>query len=314
MKNKGPIRSLAIALWAFSCIFLCGESGKLFAQQDVQYSQYMFNMLSMNPAYAGSREALSTSMHVRRQWTGISGAPATVSLTGQMPLRKKKIGVGVEVFNDNVGPKSVTSLLASYAYRIPVGKGKLAAGLRMGIYNYSFNWDKMDYKDQAEIYNVGGRTSTLTGTGDFGMYYYSRTFYWGAAFTHLNQGKVAAAGTDSTARQSIHVFIPVGKSFEVGNVILNPTMLLKTSINSTATIDLNMNVRLKDKLWLGVSARGGYGFVFLTQFQVNDKMKVGYSYDYGINKIGHLGKGSHEIMIGYDINIFGTKMIMPRYL
>ncbi len=295
------------------CFLICVISG--YTQQDAQYSQYMFNQLALNPAYAGSRDVLATSLLYRNQWTGIKGAPTTASLSVQMPLRKKKIGIGAEIISDKLGPKNISALLLSYAYRIPLGKGKLAFGLRMGVYNYVFDWNKMDYKDQNDLYNTHKRDAKITGTGDFGTYYYSRTFYWGLGLTHLNQGKITDVSTgDSTARQALHYFMPIGKAFEVGSVVLNPSILIKGATNAPSEIDLTMNVQLKERLWLGLSYRSRYGVVFLTQFRINDKMKAGYSFDYGINKIGRVGKGSHEIMIGYDINIHGTKMVMPRYL
>jgi len=285
------------------------------AQQDAQYSQYMFNQLALNPAYAGSRDVLATSLLYRNQWTGIQGTPTTASLSVQAPLRKKKIGVGAEIISDKLGPKNVSALLLSYAYRIRLSKGKLAFGLRMGMYNYAFDWNKMDYKDQSDLYNTHTRTTKITGTGDFGMYYYARTFYWGLSMTHLNQGKITDVSTaDSTARQALHYFIPIGKAFEIGNTVINPSILIKGAANTPSQIDLSVNVLLKERFWVGLSARYKYGIVFFTQYQINEKMKVGYSFDYGTNKIGRVGGGSHEIMIGYDINIHGTKMIMPRYL
>jgi type IX secretion system PorP/SprF family membrane protein len=289
--------------------------GLLFAQQDPQYSQYMFNQLSLNPAYAGSREVFATNLIYRNQWTGIEGAPVTASLTVQRPLRKKKIGIGAEILSDKLGPRNNSAVLFSYSYRIPFVKGKLSFGLRMGIYNYVFDWNKMDYQDKNDVYytpNIGTRESKITGTGDFGMYYYSRTFYWGMALNHLNQGKISESTFD--AKQSIHFFMPIGKAFEVGNTVVNPSLLIKATTNAPAQVDVNINVLLKERLWLGLSARTDYGFVALSQFQINDKLKVGFSLDHGINKIGTVGKRTFEIMLGYDINIHGTKMIMPRYL
>ncbi|TAL56335.1 MAG: type IX secretion system membrane protein PorP/SprF [Bacteroidetes bacterium] len=288
--------------------------GGVHAQQDAQYSQYMFNQLAINPAFAGSRERISSALVYRNQWTAVAGAPRTASFSFQMPVQKKKIGAGAEIVSDHIGPKSLNAILLSYAYRVPVGKGKLSFGLRMGLFNYAFDWAKMDYKDKSDLYNVGARDSKFTGTGDFGFYYYTRTFYWGAGVTHLNRGKIVAMGNDTASKQAIHFFMPVGKAFQAGNTVINPTILVKGTSGSTAEIDLNLNVLLKEKVWVGVSARSGYGFVFLTQYQINDHFKAGYSYDYGINKIGVAGKGSHEIMLGYDLNMRGGKMVMPRYL
>ena len=288
------------------------------AQQDAQYSQYMFNQLALNPAYAGSRDVFATSLFYRNQWTGLSGAPTTASFSVQAPLWKKKMGMGAEIFSEKLGPKNISALLVSYSYRVHLLKGNLSFGLRMGIYDYVFDWNKMNYKDLNDQYymdNKGTSSTKITGTGDFGMYYYSRTFYWGLGLNHLNEGKITnEAIGDTSARQALHFFMPIGKSFEVGNTVINPSILFKGAKNSPGGVDLNINVLLKERLWLGVSLRSNYGIVFLTQYQIKDKMKVGYSYDYGRNKIGRVGGGTHEIMIGYDINIFGTKMIMPRYL
>jgi type IX secretion system PorP/SprF family membrane protein len=289
-----------------------------FAQQDAQYSQYMFNQLALNPACAGSREVLATSLTYRDQWTGIQGAPTTGAFSIQMPMKRKKIGLGLEILSDKQGPRNTSAALLSYAYRVAFLKGKLAFGLRMGVYDYVFDWSKMDYKDLNDIYYVNNsstRTSKITGTGDFGFYYYTRTFYWGLGMTHLNRGKISDLDvSDSSARQAFHFFMPVSKAFEVGNTVINPTLLIKGASNAPSEIDLGCNFLLKNRLWLGFSLRSGYGMVLLSQFQITDKMRVGYSYDLGRNKIGHEGKGSHEIMIGYDINILGTKTLTPRYL
>jgi type IX secretion system PorP/SprF family membrane protein len=294
------------------------QTAYCFSQQDAQYSQYMFNQLALNPAYAGSHEVLATSLTYRNQWTGIEGAPTTAQFSIQMPLKKKNVGLGAEILSDKIGPKSANAILVSYAYRLPLLKGKLSFGLRMGMYNYVYDWSKMDYKDLNDAYyanNASDRTSKLTGTGDFGMYYNSRTFYCGLGLTHLNRGKTSKLSVgDSTSRQAFHYFLPVSKAFEVGSVVINPTILIKGATHSPTEVDVNCNVLLKERLWVGASLRSNYGVVLLTQFQINEKMKAGYSYDFGSNKIGKTGKGSHEIMIGYDINILGSKILTPRYL
>lgn len=289
-------------------------TGCLFAQQDPQYSMYMFNQLALNPAYAGSREVLSSTLLYRDQWTGIQGAPATGAFSIQSPLRNTKMGLGAEIISDKIGPKKVTSVLGSYSYRIPFMKGKLSFGLRLGMYNYVFDWNAIDYKDKSDLYNTQNKTSKMTGSGDFGMYYYTRTFYWGMCFDHLNRGKITRSGSDTTSRQASHFFMPVGKAFVFGSTVFNPTLVIKSATHAAPSTDLSLNFLLKERLWLGVSFRSGYGTVFLTQFLINEHMKVGYAYDFGKNRIGAIGKGSHEIMIGYDINIHSAKILMPRFL
>jgi type IX secretion system PorP/SprF family membrane protein len=288
-------------------------SGLLFAQQDAQYNQYMFNQLSLNPAVAGSREVFATSLLYRRQWVGIEGAPSTASLTMQMPMKRKNIGVGIEVVSDKLGPKNVSSLLASYAYRLKLSKGKLAFGLRLGMYNYVYDLKHEYFKDQNDAYIAWERSSKFTPTSDFGFYYHTRTFYAGLSATHLNRGKMFENNSDS-ARQAIHVFIPVSKAFMAGKTVINPVLLIKSAVNAPPQTDLGCNIQIQERLWLGFLFRSHYGTTLLAQYQINDKMKIGYSFDKGINRIGRAGGVSHEIMLGYDINILGSKLLTPRYL
>ncbi len=211
---------LTFYFWLFACtpLFWRGAGGEVFAQQDAQYSQYMFNQLALNPAYAGSRDVLATTLLYRDQWVGMD-APNTAFLSVQMPLKRKKIGVGLEILSDKLGPKNTSALLLSYAYRIPLLNGKLSCGWRMGVYNYVFDWNKMDYKDKNDIYfanNVGTRTTKITGSVDFGMYYYTRTFYWGLGLTHLNRGKITDVSTGDSSRQAIHFFYADRKSVGSG--------------------------------------------------------------------------------------------------
>jgi type IX secretion system PorP/SprF family membrane protein len=281
----------------------------VFSQQDPQYSQYMFNHLAVNPAYAGNRDVFSTTVVYRDQWS-LEGSPTTASLSLQAPLQQKKAGVGLEFVSDRLGLKRTNGVLASYAYRIQFLKGKLAFGLRTGFYNYVFEWDKVKVKDKADVVNTGVQSSKTTGTADFGMYYYTRSFYWGLGLTHLNRGKIT--DVSSTTKQSVHYFMPIGISFLKGKTLLNPSVMIKGT-RAGLEIDLNMNMLLKERLWMGVSLRTHYGIVLMMQYLVSDKMKIGYSYDYGLNRIGALGKGTHEIMIGYDLNFKGAKMETLRY-
>lgn len=284
--------------------------GGVHAQQDPQYSQYMFNPLALNPGYAGVRDVLSSTLVYRNQWA-LEGAPTTACLSLQSPIQDKKAGVGLEFVSDKIGLKRSNAVLASYAYRIQFLKGKLSFGVRSGFYNYVFDWDKVKVKDKTDVVNTGVQSSKTTGTADFGMYYYTRTFYWGLGLTHLNRGKIT--DVSSTSKQSVHFFMPVGISFLKGKTLLNPSILIKGAGHAPLEIDVNMNVLLKERFWLGLSLRTNYGIVFLTQYLVSDKMKIGYSYDYGMNRIGSLGKGTHEVMLGYDINFKGAKQETLRY-
>jgi type IX secretion system PorP/SprF family membrane protein len=315
MKNKFKRSSSKVSgVWLlaflfFKFYFLIGG----FAQQDPQYSLYMFNHIAVNPAYAGSRDAFSTAFVYRDQWTNIKGAPTTAAISAHMPLKQNKLGLGAEIFTDKLGPRSTSAALFSYAYRIPFSTGKLAFGLRTGIFNYVYDWDQLEFKDLGDQYDILGSSSKLSGTADFGLYYYSRTFYWGLSSTHLNRGRMSEFAGDSV-RQARHYFITAGKSFKVGNTVINPTLMLKSAKNAPASCDLGVNVLLKEKWWVGLSLRSSYGIIILSQLQISENFRLGYAYDLGRNGIGKAGGGSHEIMLGYDINIMGAKVTMPRYL
>jgi type IX secretion system PorP/SprF family membrane protein len=288
-----------------------------FAQQDPQYSQYMFNQMAINPAYAGSKEAISTSAFIRSQWTGIEGAPKTQTVSAHGPLKKKKVGIGFSVIADQIGPKKSVGVMGSYAYRIQIKNGKLSFGLRAGVFNYTYNWDDIVYKDQGDVYNTHNQTSKIVPTADAGLYYYTNTMYMGLSATHLYSGRLTSVSSmnGDNAKLSPHLFFTFGKAWSLSeNLIFNPSLMLKTAKGSPSTADLNFSFLLKQRLWLGLSARSTYGFVVYAQCNITEKFKLGYSYDYGINKIGKVGGGSHEIMLGYDFNISKSKITSPRYL
>ena len=288
-----------------------------YAQQDPQYSQYMFNPLLINPGYAGSREVLSVSALVRDQWTGFDGAPKTQSLTIHSPLKNNKVGLGLNLIADEIGPKKTTSFLATYAYRLKFKKTKLAFGLRAGIMNYNIDWTTIDYKDQADEYANLGSSSTTVPTFDFGIYFYGKTFFVGAASTHLNEA-VYGVSIDSTntsrARLRTHNFFTIGKAFGLGeSVIFKPSILAKSVDGIRPTVDFNLSFLIKNSLWLGASMRSGSGMVFMTEVNITDKLRLGYAYDLTTNRLKYHSSGSHEIFLGYDFEIFRTKTLSPRY-
>lgn len=293
-------------------IFLCVS-----AQQDPQYSQYMFNQLVINPAYAGSKSAVSTSLLLRNQWVGIDGAPKTQTLSVHAPLSRKKIGLGLHVMGDQIGPVKTTGVFGSYSYKLTLPQGKLALGLRFGVYQYIYNWNQIDHYDQADNVYIQNRTNYIIPTADFGMYYYNNDMFTGLSVTHLFNGRLTsvAALNGDNASYVPHVFLTGGKAFDVsGSVILNPSLVIKTAKNSPFSFDVNLNALFEQRLWVGASFRSSYGIVLLTQIIITDKLRVGYSFDWGMNELTKLSTGSHEIMLGYDFNAFGRSRVMsPRY-
>ncbi|MDF2438976.1 MAG: rane protein [Bacteroidota bacterium] len=298
------------------CSFFWKGAASLFAQQDPQYSQYMFNQLVINPAFAGSKEAISAAMFLRAQWSGIDGAPKTESISVHGPLKKRKVGLGFAAIADQIGPKQSVGALGSYAYRIPVGKGKLSFGLRAGIYNYVYNWDEIIYKDQADVYNTHTRTSIVVPTADAGMYYHTNSLYAGISATHLYNGRLTSVSNlnGDDAQLSPHLFATFGKGWEISDQLtFNPSCAIKVAKHTPASVDLNFSFLLQQKIWLGLSVRSNKTMVIYAQMHITDKFKMGYSMDIGFNKIERAGGPSHELMLSYDFNIYKSKMLSPRH-
>ena len=306
----------------------CSLVFPIYAQQDPQYSQYQFNQMIINPAYAGTKDALSAVIDIRKQWSGFDGAPSTQSFSFHGPLKKKRIGLGLSAYNDAIGPKRITAAYGNISYILPItNKLKLSFGIRAGFVNYVFDFSKMNYKDAGET-NAVANLSTNKFKPDFdaGLFLKSNSFYAGFSATHLNSAyiyndKVSftnASGNqmeyDLTYKLNMHIFGILSKGFAVGeNLVINPTLIYKGT-KSVINIDGNLNFLIKQRLWLGVFYRSDATVGALAQVIISNNVRIGYSFDTGISKVQkRLGNG-HEIMIGFDFNTFKSKMLSPRYL
>lgn len=309
-------------------ILTCTFTLSILAQQDPQYSQYQFNQMVINPAYAGTKDALSAVIDIRKQWGGFEGAPSTQSFSFHGPLKKKRIGLGLSAYNDAIGPKRVTAAYANVSYILPItSKLKLSFGLRAGVVNFVYDFNKMNYKDPGETSayaNLSG--NKLKPDFDAGLFLKSNSFYAGISATHLNSAYIYndnisyinASGSqveyDLTYRLNSHVFGIVSKGFAAGeNLVINPTVIVRLA-SGVGNIDVNLNFLLKKRVWLGAFARSSGSVGALVQVIVTEKIKIGYSYDSALGNVQkRLGNG-HEIMLGFDLNTFKSKMLSPRYL
>ncbi len=289
------------------------------AQQDPTFNQYFFNPLTVNPAYAGTRGSLSAVVLHRSQWVGFDGAPTTQAFSIHSPTKNKKMGVGLQLMNDQIGPKNTVSISGVYAYKIRLAKGHLGFGLRASIYNYTFNWDEIEYKDESAFSSAqSGKESYMIPSFDFGLYYNDNRNYIGLELSHLNQGKMGVEGNnvniESTIEQSAQAIFTAGRAFRISrSVMLKPSLLVRAGGNQPAFIDLNASVLLKEKLWLGVSYRYDASIAGIVEYNINKELRIGYSYDFTTTAIGAQNGGSHEIFIGYDFNLFKARIVSPRY-
>jgi type IX secretion system PorP/SprF family membrane protein len=288
------------------------------AQQGPLLSHYMFNGLLLNPAYAGSKEYVSSTLLYRKQWAGIEGAPVTNSGSVHGLLKKKKLGLGAILQQDKIGVTKQTDMYAMLAYHLDLGMGKLSVGLQGGVSNFSSEVVKLTYWDPGDKVFEYNTFSSLLPNAGLGAYYYRELFYAGLSAPFL-------LSYDPNDKGAIRPEIPVHQMVRryyatVGGVIeteseikFKPSMLLRYENGSKLQYDLNMNVLINDIFWIGASYRSDESIVALFEYQINRKFRVGYSYDYTLGMLGSYTSGSHELMIGYDFGFPVTKMKSPRY-
>lgn len=292
---------------------------KGFAQQDPQYSLYMFNPLGVNPGYAGSREALSGVLVHRSQWVGLEGAPVTQAFSVNSPLKIRSMGVGLNVTNDKIGPKSIITATAVYAYRIKVGAGKLAFGLRGGIQNYNYNWDMIEYKDKEDQIPNTAVGSFVIPTFDFGLYYNTNSFYAGLALEHMNEAQYSFTksmiNTQNGAQVYSHITGTIGKAFVINNeLVLKTSTLIRSDRQGNGNIDVNGSILINKTIQFGLTLNTRKSIIILTEYNINRNFRLGYAYDHNFSALTQTtGSGSHEIFVGYDFNLSKTRVTSPRY-
>ena len=280
------------------------------AQQDPMYSQYMFNGLSINPAYAGVRGTPSITAMYRKQWMGIEGAPTTFTFSADAPIRNEKMALGLNVVQDKIGISNNLMAHLVYAYHIRFANdGKLSLGLQAGI-----NQFKADYSSVETSYTPGQidaafgySTTSLFPNFGFGAYYYTGRFFIGAGVPKMIKNNLSGTNSptlDFTSypnRQNRHLFFTTGYSFDMSpDWVLKPSMLMKGVHGAPLEVDVNLNAWWQDKVGAGVSYRTADALVAMLQFQVQDELQFGYAYDMTISQFSGTNSGSHELMLRYE--------------
>lgn len=299
-------------------IILLLVASRLQAQQSPLMSHYMFNGLLLNPAYAGSKEFVSSTFLYRKQWTGIEGAPVTYSASLHGLLPKKKLGLGGYIQRDKIGVTSQTDMYADLSYHLTLGKGKLAAGLQLGLTNFSSEVVRLTYWDPGDKVFDYNTFSNLLPNAGLGLYYYQDLFYAGvsAPFIVNYQEKRSGAIDPSVPVHNMErrYYITSGAVIETeGDVKLKPSFLVRIEPGSDINYDINLNVLLNDLFWIGASYRSSDAIVALFEYQLSRKFRIGYSYDYTLGTLGRYASGSHEVMLGFDFGYPVLKMKSPRY-
>lgn len=292
--------------------------GKVNAQQEAMYSQYMFNTLAINPAYAGSRNVASATALYRSQWVGIDGAPETLTFTIDAPVHNNRVGLGLQVFSDKIGVTQNSGALASYAYRLRMEKGTLAFGLQAGYSQYraglsSVPLNSFSGPDAAFANDINKGLLNLGA----GIYYNSDRFYVGLSTPQLlnNQLNNFTVTNDNVFRgQALHLFLASGYVFPLGTDFdLKPSVLIKGVKGAPIEADLNANLWIKQVFSIGFQYRTSADIAAMVEVQATPQFRLGYSYDRSTTKLVQFNSGSHEIMLRYEFGFEKGRTISPRY-
>lgn len=284
------------------------------AQQDVQFTHYMYNMSVINPAYATAEESmLNLGGLYRTQWVGVEGSPKTGTFFAHTPL-SEKIEVGISFTNDNIGDVvDENNIYADFAYVLPVGlESKLSLGLKAGItlFNANFNGFNLQSGNQSTDIAFDENISKAFPNVGLGAFFFTKDYYLGVSVpnllttTHLETQN----GIKSTGVQSIHYFFTGGYVFKLNRDLkLKPAFMAKAVNGAPLSLDITGNVLIKDRIELGLGYRLEDAISALASFRVTPNLRIGYSYDYTTSNLGNFNSGSHEIFVLFDVDLFGLK-------
>ena len=300
-----------------SLILICAMSicltTDIHAQQDPQYTQYMYNTMNVNPAYAGSRGHTVITALGRMQWVGFEGAPNTQNLSYDTPLGYSGLGLGINLMNDQVGPSSEIYLDANVSYNIQTGEeGNLAFGLRLGGRLLNIDWSKGTYKDDEVVFQ--DNINKLLPTVGAGIYYHQPQWYVGLSVPNILRMEHYDADTPGeVAVERMHFFLIAGYVFDINEDLkFKPAALLKGVSGAPLSLDVSANLLFNEKFRVGLGWRWGDAISGLLGFQASDRLLIGYSYDLTTSNYNVTNSGTHEIMLRYEI-LKDIKYRSPRF-
>lgn len=288
-------------------------------QQDPMLTQYMFNGLYINPAYAGTHDYWSTTLSYRTQWVGANfeGAPQTGILAIDGPIPAKNMGLGFIATHDQIGVTKTNSVMANYAYQLKLSsKSKLSFGINAGISQFTANLNDVLIWDENDPVYSNTLTKVLPRIG-LGLYYYSDRHYVGLSVPTVISYEDGNAFSMDLSKSSFlrrHYLLTGGLVIDAGKMVkLKPSVLLKYVHNAPLEGDINFSAVFKDQFWVGATYRTGDAVALLLEYQSNKFFRIGYSYDITVSGLRGYQNGSHEIMIGVDFGKDLVKQKTPRY-
>lgn len=299
-------------------ILMVGPMSSLQAQQDAQYTQYMYNTVSVNPAYAGSRGHLSIAALYRNQWLGLDGAPETQTLNIHTPMGYRGVGLGLSIVNDKIGPTSETYFDVDFSYTIQTSwEGRLSFGLKASAHMLDIRYSELDeFEIDPQLQSQQDIQNKFSPNIGAGVYYHTDRFYVGLSAPRILETTHFDESSVSTAKEQINMYFITGYVWDLNPFLkFKPTLLTKAVQGAPLQVDLSANFMLNEKFIGGLAYRWDAAFSGLFGFMLSDQMMIGLAYDREISELGAatFNDGSFEIIIRYDFirNIGNLKS--PRF-
>lgn len=285
------------------------------AQQDPGYTQYMYNAMTVNSAYAGSTGALEAVLLHRSQWTGIDGAPETQAFTIHSPLRNENVGLGLSIVNDKLGPSRELYMDANFSYTIALSqRTKLAFGLKAGARMMNVDWTKGQYYDPVDALlnnNINNKINPSLGAG---LFLHTEKWYLGTSVPSFIRGDYYDDIQESVVSERLHYYFMGGYVFDLSdNLKFKPAFLAKAVSGAPITYDISANFLIQEKFTVGASHRWDDSVSALFGFQISNNFFIGYAFDYSVTELNKYNDGSHEFILRYQLQKSPKQIKSPRF-
>lgn len=300
----------------FNNIILFGlliVSTLMYSQQDPHYTQYMYNTMSVNPAYAGSRGHGVINLLARTQWVGFKGAPDSQTLGFDTPLGYSNMGLGISIVNDKLGPSNEIFLDANASYTIETGEaGKLALGLKLGGRLLNIDWSKGNFNKGDKLYETNIDNKFMSSIGA-GVYYHTPKAYVGLSVPNFLRRNYYDDNIQSVVVERMHFFLIGGYVFDLSERIkFKPTTLFKVVSGAPISFDVSANFLFNEKFRAGISYRFDDSISAMIGFQATESFQIGYAYDLTTSNYSSYNSGTHEVMLRYEL-LRGGGVKSPRF-
>ncbi len=305
-------------LLTYDILLLClllASTFHLRAQQDPMFSQYFFNPISVNPAYAGSADLLNIKFLAREQWLSLDGRPRTQTFTVQSPLRNEAMAIGLSTINDKIGPVNSISFTGDFAYRMNItSTSRLSLGIKAGVNIFQADLTSLQGATDDPLFDQDISAKPLSNFG-FGTYYWDERYYIGLSIPKLIRNDIS---TDdvlmSQALTKRHFFLSGGYVFDLTKDLkLKPTALIRLVKGAPVSTEATVNLLIKESLWAGVMYRLKDALGIMLSYKINQKFRIGYSFDQSLSALNNYNKGTHELMLSFDFKFEKQGLLSPRF-